>query len=177
MAASIHGNLNMYGDFQPLQPDGSAAADLSTATQIEFLPANGSTGSFGTGMANNDLSTFAFQSGGVIKDFSFNPFSGPIGTFYTITVGGETLSFDLLSVSVAFQNADYINLAGTGTLHLTGFENTPGVWNFSGQISGDDSNATFSWSAGSSSTVPEPTTLALAGFGLLATGFVRRRRT
>jgi hypothetical protein len=176
-AAPISGNLNMYGDFQPIKSDGSAATNLSQAVKIDFLPTGGGTGAFQTGEANGDLSAFAYLTGGTIKDFTFNPFTSQL-TFYTITSGGETLSFDLTTLSIALQNNTFLNLSGMGTMHLTGFDDTPGEWNFSGQASGHGSNATFSWSAGTSAEeVPEPATLLLTSMGLFAVGFVRRRRT
>jgi len=176
-AASITGNLNMYGDFKPLKSDGSSTTDMSVAAKIDFLPAGGGTGSFMTGEANGDLSSFAHLSGGVIKDFTFNPFSS-VGTFYTISNGDSTLSFDLTDLSIDMQTATFLDMSGTGMLHLAGFDDTPGTWNFTGQRSGNNANATFSWSAGSAAEeVPEPATLLLAGAGLFAVGFVRRRRT
>ena len=176
-AAPITGNLNMYGDFKPLKSDNSSTNDLSVAAKIDFLPAGGGTGTFHTGEANGDLSPFAYLTNGTIKDFTFNPFTSQM-TFYTITSGGETLSFDLTGLSIDMQTSTFLDFSGTGTLHLTGFDDTPGVWNFSGQRSGSNANATFSWSAGSSANeVPEPATLLLTGMGLFAVGFVRRRRT
>jgi hypothetical protein len=177
-AAPITGNLSMYGDFKPLKSDGTVTGDLRQAAKIDFKP-YGAGGSFQTGDADGDLASFADMSGGTIKDFTFSPFS-PQSTFYVITSGGETLSFDLTGLSIDVQTIRYLDMSGTGTLHLTGFDDTPGTWNFTGQSSRSDGSlaATFSWSAGSSAEeVPEPATLLLTSVGLFAVGFVRRRRT
>jgi hypothetical protein len=131
--------------------------------------------------ANGDLAAFANQSGGTIKDLSFTPFS-PVDDFYTITVGGMTLSFNLMDIEVVSQNATFLTLVGTGLMHLTGFDPTEGMWNFSGESSnGASPTATFSWSAAASARpsetlVPEPGAIALLGLGFLGVGLLRRRK-
>jgi hypothetical protein len=61
---------------------------------------------------------------------------------------------------------DSLTIAGVGLFHKLGFEDTAGVFNFSGQnIPG--ASRTFSFSASNAAAVPEPGTLILLGAGLL----------
>ena len=75
-------------------------------------------------------------------------------------------------VAIEFQDADEINLSGSGIVMANGFDDTPGSWTFSGQ----QGNIFFTFSSVTiAQGVAEPSTLLLLGIGFLGLGVMRKR--
>lgn len=103
----------------------------------------------------------------------FNP-STSATPLWTIA-GPENFSFNLTSSNIAFQNGSFLAIAGTGTLTGTGFDPTPGTWNFTTQGVAADSK--FSWSSSTvAAAVPDGgTSIVLLGGSLLGLYGLRRK--
>ena len=107
----------------------------------------------------------------------WNPITVPVSSLWTLTVSGVTYSFDLLTLNADFQGGKALNLSGTGTLKITGFDDTPGVFSFSiASSAGSAENATFGFSASNSAQVPDGgTTVMLMGAALSGLALLRRK--
>lgn len=185
-AAQINGDLNFLGGSVTVRNNGGAAVtNLSNGTRLDFSGFFGDTNlaSFsGSGDIGAAFPQFIFgvSGTGTIQDLTYSPFSGPVNNFFRIQdIGGsDELRFDLNSVvSSVVQNSigQSLTVNGTGTLHLTGFDATPGTWSFTTQIVNGRAAQNLTWSA-NTAAVPVPGVLALMGMGLVGAAFSRRRQ-
>jgi len=109
--------------------------------------------------------------------FTFSPATQAINPLWTFMYGDLTYSFRTTSTEADYNAALHIwNFGGNGVLHITGFDDTVGAWNFStGQIG---QSFYFGSAAAAAPTVPDGgMTVSLLGLGLIGmVGFSRYRR-
>lgn len=155
-AVPITGEVGFGGIWAPT---GGTGIDDATGLQINLGIVLAGSGDF-SGSAGSSV-TFT--------PFDFDVFS-PVSPLWTYDSGGTTYSFVLNTITVDFQDSNELNLSGTGVLSATGFDDTAGSWNFTGQ-----SNVLFTFSS-NSAAIPEPTALLLFGLGFAGFIVARRRR-
>lgn len=171
-AVMIDGEISFTS--QSFVPTGGTG--LSDATGVDFISntatAQACFGDLLTGGA-------CAAGSGTIEDFDFSPLGelgggnvGPIENFWTIGIFG----FDLEGINIVTQTGTFLTLEGSGTMSGTGFDDTPGIFTFTGQTgAGATFSASFS-SAGSPTSVSEPGMLGLVGLGLVGLGAAMQRR-
>lgn len=170
-AIPITGEIGMGGNFKAVDSNWNATS-TDLATGIDFDPnlfiVNSATGSFSSVGAIGNIKDFQFDpSLGLNDGFGGVTAVSSITDFWSI----DGFSFELTSVvKLASSTATFLDLEGTGIISGNNFDATMGSWSFTGENDG----STFTWSAGSTQTVPEPAILALMGIGLM--GFAVSRR-
>ena len=168
-AIPITGTVDMSGTaFLNNTALGSATATTGyMSVTVGGIPTgSGVSGSYtgvGTGMSGPSVT---------MNPFSFNPFSSSVTPLWTFMSAGNTYSFDLTVLSLTQQGNNTLTLNGTGTLHITGFTDTPGTWVFTANNLSD----TFSFSSSNGAVgVPDSgSAVALLGIALAGIEGVRR---
>jgi len=142
-----------------------------TAVQLSLDPTT-ETGSF-AGLFTPGL------AGSIVSIASFQPFSSVAG-FYAFTQAGKTVSFDLSTVAVTNRTASVggslpsLTIAGTGLLHLTGFDTTSALFTLT--TVGTEVTTFFASTSVPSAAIAEPVSMTLLAVGLAGLGAVRRRQ-
>jgi protein with PEP-CTERM/exosortase system signal len=124
--------------------------------------------------------TFAGTFGSSVTWSAFSwPSNVLVAPLWTFMFGANTYSFDLANVSVFSQDNSFLNLTGSGTLRVTGFADTPGIWSFTISNPGGGEHANFMFTFANSQTaagVPDGgSAVALLGIALTAIEVLRRK--
>jgi hypothetical protein len=165
---------------------------VSITGSIEFFGSSIASGASGTGLTTtisfsnpwHSLATTGSYNGVLTgTETTFNGFSfmndgtaaSLIGTdspIWTFNFGGNTYSFDLLTLTEGHVDGGSMSFSGTGIAHITGLEDTPASFGLEGDGTGFNFQLSSSTTA---STTPEGgTTVVMLAFGLVLVGIVRR---
>lgn len=149
-ASSITGTIEFVGG-------ANLNGSLDTATDFSLLFGPLGTGS--PGVRSGATGTYSLVTPGTQATFSlftFNPSPASPFTLWSFSAGGTLYSFDATSVVISAQNANFLDLEGTGVAHVTGFADTAGTWS----ITATGAGPTFTFGE-QTTLVPEPSSVAL----------------
>ncbi|HEX4084508.1 MAG TPA: hypothetical protein VHY22_06355 [Chthoniobacteraceae bacterium] len=168
--------------------DGSASVNtgnLGTATTISSITGvtvedGTQDGSYGT-VPGGTATAFTTP----ISGFSMTsaPVSGALTShaLWSFTVGSTQYSFWASTIQISTQNANFLDLKGSGTAEITGYANTAGDWTLQLTSASGNSAARFSFGADTSiPSVPDSGMTALLiglGMGGIGLGMIARRRS
>lgn len=174
LAAPIVGGLSMTGTWTPIDAAG-AQASIPNAKGIDFgnyLQGLGADNTFQVNTASGDFAGLV-GSTGTINNFQFISFT-PIDPLWTVGNFSFAMTETLLVEKNITATSNGLSVYGAGTISADGYDDTPGYWNFTGQ-GGENTNFSWSASAGTNSPVPEPATMLLFGTGLMGIALVGRK--
>jgi PEP-CTERM motif len=164
-AAPVTGSIDFGGTVTFDTNSLASATRVNTWNSSFVLQDSGSFSSIAAGTSVMMAAPWIFNSGTTSV-----PQPGP-ATPHLWQVGG--FNFDLSSSIVISQSANFLNVAGTGTISGNGFDATPGNWSFTSSDSNGAPETTFGFQT-QTTAVPEPSTLALLAIG--AGGLVSSRK-
>jgi len=167
----ISGSISFFGSTMASGPSGQGTTTVTFGSNWNFIT--------GTGVYSNIL----FLTPATFSSFSFTgdgtsvSLTAPVISLWSLSYGGSSYSFDLLSLTNGHVDQSAMAFTGTGLLHATGYGDTVGTFGMNG--SGNDFVYTLSFAT--NSAVPEapglmPVTL-LALSAILLEVWRRRRAT
>ncbi len=158
-------------------------AGTATLNNTQLGSATAATAFSGVTVINPATGSYAATLGSAVtfNPFSWNPSSAPVSPLWSFVSGGRTYTFNLGSLNIVSQSNSFLNIAGIGTLTISGtgptFDPTVGAWSFSivNPGGGPSSNFQFGF-VSSNNALPEGgSALALLGIGLVCVELIRRK--
>jgi hypothetical protein len=158
-------------------------AGTATLNNMNLNQATAATAFSGVTVINPTTGSYAGSQGTSVtfNPFSWNPSSAPVSPLWSFIFSGRTFTFNLTSLTVVSQSSTFLNIAGIGTLTISGagptFDPTVGAWSFSIVNPGGGASSNFQFGfVSSNNALPEGgSALALLGVALVALELIRRK--
>lgn len=161
-ATPITGSINFDGVAKTNTNNLSSATAFTSISGVTVVP-------FESG-------NYAGTTGAAVTFTPFSFSSVAVTPLWTFTIGAVTYSFDAVGpITIVTQNANFLNIQGSGWATETGFDATQGTWSITDTAQGKITTFTF----GASSTVPDSGATALLialGLAGVAVGVVAQRK-
>jgi len=168
-AIPITGSIIFAGPATASGPSGVGTTTISFTNPWTTVTGIGSYSSVTSGTPTT-LTAFSFVGTGTTAMLS-----APVMPEWTFTFGGNTYSFDLLSLSSGTTTSGSMAISGTGIAHITGFDATPASW----AMEGAGQNFTYDLSSSTTASIgsiPDGgSAVSLLGIALVGLEALRRR--
>ncbi len=168
--SAITGSASFFGSVTASGASGGGLTSITFGSNWSFVTGLGLYAGIppGTPVAFNNFSFTGDGTGAVL--------TAPAMPLWSFSYLGNNYSFNLQGLTNGHTESGAMAFTGMGTLFATGFDATPASFS----MSGTGTNFSYELSFVTNTAVPEPSSIALAGFGFALCGAVtyfRRRRT